>query len=388
MTKRLTWWLIVLAAMIVTTGAGMASETEERLIRDIYSGDRIASEQFSASFLNAVPITQMRAVSETLRASYGDIVSLTGDDGRYRIETETHAIPVKIVLDETNAITGLLFEPPVALTATLEETLDGLEALPGTIAYLATVGGETIAAHDADRALAVGSAFKLGVLAALKRQIAAGERAWDEVVRFEDADKSLGGMLAGMPAGSPLTVHSVAALMIAQSDNTATDLMMRVVGREAVADALGIDMPLTTREFFMLKSDAVLRARYLSDPAARPDVLAEIASMPLPDGETLGPHNAGIEWYLSAEKLCVLLAEVGDLDVTRINPGVARRDDWQSVAYKGGSEIGVLNLSTTATTGDGRTICAVLTVNAPDAIAEEEVFSLYGRMLQQLAGSQ
>lgn len=385
MTKRPTQWLIVLAAMIATTGSGMAGETEQRLIREIYTGDRIASEQFSASFLNAVPINQMRAVSETLRASYGGIVSLTGDDGSYRIETGTHAIPVKIVLDEAGAITGLLFEPPVTLTATLEETLDEIEALPGKIAYLATMDGETIAGRDADQALAVGSAFKLGVLAALKRQIEAGQRAWDEVVRLEQADISLGGMLAGMPAGAPLTIHSVAALMIAQSDNTATDVMMRAVGRDAVGEALDIDMPLTTREFFTLKSDAALRERYLSDPAA---TLGEVAGMALPHADKIGQHNEGVEWYMPAQRLCALLEEVADLDVTGINPGVARPDDWRNVAYKGGSEIGVLNLSTMTTTRDGRTICAVLTVNAPDAIAEDDVFSLYGRMLQQLAVSQ
>jgi len=363
----------------------MASEAEQTLIEAIYSGERIDEDQFSDAFLNVVTVAQIRAISETMRASYGVMTFLTGDDGEYRLETGTHQIPIKITLDADGRISGLLFEPPTALTATLDETVERIAALPGDVSLLVTVDGETVAARDAEVRLAVGSAFKLGVLAALKRQIDAGERAWDDVVRLEQADISIGGLLAGMPVGAPLTIHSVAALMIAQSDNTATDLMMRIVGRDGVAEALDIDLPLTTREFFTLKGDADLRDRYLADRAA---ALGEIVTMTLPTADKIGQHNEGVEWYMPAQRLCALLDEVANLDVTAINPGVARPDDWQRVAYKGGSEIGVLNLSTMTEAKDGRTICAVLTVNAPEAVAEDDVFSLYGRMLQQLAMSQ
>ena len=80
----------------------------------------------------------------------------------------------------------------------------------------------------------MGSAFKLGVLKALKEQIAGGRHSWDEVAELTAPDLSLpSGIIQGWPMGAPLTLHSLAALMISISDNTATDVLMRVVGRAA-----------------------------------------------------------------------------------------------------------------------------------------------------------
>lgn len=389
MMKWTAIWIAAFLALAMTAVPLMADETEKALIGDIYSGDRIETDQFSPAFLNILPIARLRGISESLRAEYGAMVSLAGEAGQYRLETETHAIPVRITLDADGQIVALFFEPPTALTEDFDATLETIAALPGKIAYLVITDGETVAERNADEPLAVGSAFKLGVLAALKRQIEAGGRSWEDVVRLEDGDRSLGsGLLHTMPTGSPLTVHSVAALMIAQSDNTATDLMMRIVGRGAVAQALGVDTLLTTREFFVLKGDAELRERYVSDPEWRATMPGELAAAPLPDPSLLGVHDEGVQWHVPARRLCALLEEVADLDVISTNAGPARRDEWDQAAFKGGSEIGVLNLSTHATAKDGRTVCLVVTVNARQAIAESDVLSLYGRALQQLAGSQ
>jgi hypothetical protein len=45
------------------------------------------------------------------------------------------------------------------------------------------------------------------------------------------------------------------------------------------------------------------------------------------------------------------------LDVMQINPGVASKTDWASVAFKGASEIGVLSLTTALTGKDGYSCC-------------------------------
>ena len=67
----------------------------------------------------------------------------------------------------------------------------------------------------------------------LREEVEAGRRAWDEVVRLEEAWKSLpSGLLQGWPEGSPLTLHTLAALMISLSDNTATDALIALLGRE------------------------------------------------------------------------------------------------------------------------------------------------------------
>ena len=53
-----------------------------------------------------------------------------------------------------------------------------------------------------------------------------------------------------------------------------------------------------------------------------------------------------------------------------INPGVANPADWAHVAHKGGSETGVLNLSTLVTDAQGRKSCVVVTVNDSKPVNE------------------
>ncbi len=63
------------------------------------------------------------------------------------------------------------------------------------------------------------------MLDALRSSIDSGDHAWDEVVTLAAGRKSLGsGILQTWPDGSPLTLHTLATLMISRSDNTARTL--------------------------------------------------------------------------------------------------------------------------------------------------------------------
>ena len=67
-----------------------------------------------------------------------------------------------------------------------------------------------------------------------------------------------------------------------------------------------------------------------------------------------------------------------------VNPGVADPKDWQSVAYKGGSEAGVLNLTTMVTARGGATYCVSATWNNTALLDELRFESLYGSLLRAL----
>jgi beta-lactamase class A len=194
-------------------------------------------------------------------------------------------------------------------------------------------------------------------------------------------------MIQGWPVGAPLTLHTLASLMISISDNTATDVLMRVVGREAVETALGFAPALTTRELFVMKVERELLERYVAgDLEAKRSVLDEVAKRPLPDGsKALSPHDQGAEWYVSPTALCALIESVSDLDVVRINPGVANKTDWAQIAFKGGSEVGVLNLTTAVTGKDGTRYCVAASWNDVKAIDEAKATSAYASLLGKLA---
>ena len=136
----------------------------------------------------------------------------------------------------------------------LEEALEAFRGLSGRVGLWVERDGRPVLALEEDTPLAVASAFKLLVLAALREEVEAGRRAWDEVVRLEEAWKSLpSGLLQGWPEGSPLTLHTLAALMISLSDNTATDALIALLGRERLEALSPRNRPfLTTREAFGL----------------------------------------------------------------------------------------------------------------------------------------
>ena len=79
------------------------------------------------------------------------------------------------------------------------------------------------------------------------------------------------------------------------------------------------------------------------------------------------------------------LAGAAESPVFDINPGVADPSDWSEIAFKGGSEPGVLNLSTLVTAADGTTHCVVATWNDEAPLEEQRLFSLYAGLLAALA---
>lgn len=384
-------WLLAAALWgALMVGPALAGDKEIAAIEAVFSPKGLDTSLFTDDFLKQVPAAQITAIVAQVSQGIGPVVSVVFKGGQsYLVETATYELPVDIVLDAGGKISGFFIHPPINKTASLDDLLKQMAASTPQSAYLVTKNGQTIASSDPDKALAVGSAFKLGILKALKDEIAAGTHKWDEVATLSEGDKSLPtGQLQDWPAGSPVTLHSLAALMISISDNTAADVLQRVVGADAVEAALGIAPVLTTRQLFALKADAALRARYVgADLAGKRQILSEADTMPLPDVSAAGtPHSDGLEWYLSATKLCELIGAVGDLELTQINPGAAQHGDWAKVSFKGGSEVGVLSAASLLTAKDGTVYCVAGVWNGRDALDQSSVIGAYGAVLHKLAG--
>ena len=88
---------------------------------------------------------------------------------------------------------------------------------------------------------------------------------------------------------------------------------------------------------------------------------------------------------LHPARAVALISQVADLPLTGVNPGVADQSRWQRAAFKGGSEPGVMNLTTRLTAADGTTYCVTATWNrAETAIDETQMLTLYGGLLSAL----
>ena len=381
------------ALAALSSGAQSAADqiTPQAAIERLFQSDKVDADWFAASFLQQVSIGQLQGIIDQFKGQLGTYQSVRADGDHYSTEFIRGSIPTYVALDANGRIIGLLFKAAVPRTKDLNTALAPFKQLPGEVSLLIISGGKTAADIDADKALAVGSAFKLAVLAAIKKQVAAGRMSWSQIVTVKEEWKSLpSGILQNWPAGSPLTLSSVSALMISQSDNTAADLALRTVGRPAVQAESPRNNPfLTTREAFQLKDpqNAELLTKWRDgDVLAKRAVLASLASRPLPSASvfTGGVVAADVEWFFTVKELCTLMGDVASLPLTSINPGVADTARFARVSYKGGSEPGVLNLTTQVTTKQGKTYCVSATWNDTKPLDEKQFELLYAALLNNL----
>ena len=367
--------------------------SRQAALERIAKADTPEADWFADSFLKAVPMTQIQLIMAQLHSGLGKFEEVRPDGRNFFTVYEKGVVPTQITLDKEGRVIGLFFGPPKGRSESLAAAAEEFKKLPGKVAVLTLVNGKATVEQNADESLAVGSAFKLAVLQALLQKINAKELSWEQVVPLRDDWKSLpSGTLQTWPAGSRLTVETLASLMISVSDNTATDHLIGLLTPRAVQTVAPSNEPfLTTHELFKLKTaaQADLRKRYLDgDGDVRRRFLAkEVAELPLPAADEVPatPTALELEWYFTATQLADKMLSVKDLPLMTINPGIARKEDWQRVAYKGGSEPGVLCLVTWAKAKDGRDVCAVAIWNNPDAVLDEtKFFTLYGDLLDKL----
>jgi beta-lactamase class A len=269
-----------------------------------------------------------------------------------------------------------------------------LAALPGTVnAWFGLLdGGTPLISMQDNTPLALGSAFKLYVLAALAEDVQAGRRTWSDVVPLTESSYP-SGKLQDWPKGAPLTLHTLASMMISISDNTATDQLIAVLGKDRILKLMkdsGHNNPaandpfLTTRELFFIKSSSGLIDLWRRNRApARQTMLATLGPSPTLDQVNAafgnGPRALDIEWFASPADLARLFRHMrreGDpraFDILAINPSAtdAIKSNWSYVGFKGGSEPGVMYLTWLLTDKAGRDWVLTLGWNNPAAVVDE-----------------
>ncbi len=366
------------------------AKTPEEAIARLFTTSKSDAAWFTETFVTHVSTQKVDAIVEGSKQQLGAFSKVEERGGALYAVMAKGRIAIKIALDAEGRIASLWFSPPEPTEApSHDEIAARLRALPGKVAFLVITDGKDVLAHEADTPMAVGSAFKLAILDALRTKIDARKAQWTDVVRLEARHKSLpSGELRRWPDRSPLTLHTAAALMISQSDNTATDVLLDYVGRDAVEKLAPGNAPfLSTRDAFVLKARAnrsLLERWRAADAGGRRAMLPELQKTNLGDGDFGSEPTIDVEWTFSARRLCELMSRTKVLDVTRINPGLASKKDWDLVAYKGGSEPGVLEYTSWVEKGDARH-CVVTTWNDPSKDVDEgKLSSLHSALLLAL----
>lgn len=367
-------------------------------------------ERFADAFRDQVPYADFLAITQQAAASAPFTLQNVDEAGTGLIATvmavDGTEVLVNLSTDPDGRINGLLLQPaePPELDnppATIEEAFERLRDHGTTTAVAARIeqGADqpecvTIAGADPDQPAPIGSAFKLYVLGAVADAVEFGDLGWTDTLILSDADISLpSGTLQNEPVGTEVTVREAAGAMISISDNTATDLLIRAVGREAVeAGQAGwghhdpaLNVPfLTTRELFVLKTaDAGTQDAYIAgDVATRRQILEQLASVDLLTID-LGAFMADpvrpdeLEWFATPLDLCRVLARLLEAserpglaplaDILTGNPGVpATAGRWDQIAFKGGSEPGLITMAWAVTDDAGHRYALTGSVVNPD----------------------
>ena len=412
--------LLSLAALFAVPAAAaepqdlLQTRAEEVLV--VLKGGGDPATLFAPEFLAQVPAEQVKAIAGQLREQFGAPVSVVRIDregpsnGVIVMDFERSTLSLRVALQEQppGLIRGLLVVGSEVKGDSWAALTAELKALHGSAGFaasrLGTAAPEPLAALEPARTMAIGSGFKLFILAELVREVRAGTRKWSDVAPLNR--RSLpSGILQSWPEGAPLTLHSLASLMISQSDNSAADTLLALLGRdkvEALLPALGVRQPernrpfLSTIDAFALKiGDPALRDEWLkADPAGRRRLLARIPpnAPPLDLSRLTGKPVLidQVEWFASPGDLVRTmdwLRRNGDetaLAILAINPGLApAAPRFAYLGFKGGSESGVLSMTFLARTPAG-TWQALSTVWNDPAEAVDET-KLAALMLRALA---
>lgn len=380
-------------------------------------------QYFSGNFLSQVPADKLTNIFNYYFLNYGKCIKREPTElvnpysGKFNFIFEKKvSVPVNITVDASrpNLIIALWLGNAVSQSASFEEVIKEFKNLPGrsAIKVVKIVGDkpEPLAAYNSELELAIGSSFKLYILSELLRSINNGSRSWTDVVKLQPEAISIPtGFLQNWPVGAPLTLYTLAALMISQSDNTAADQLLNFLGRKNIEKMLsitghsnpGLDIPfISTSELFKLKELPGLQEahEYLSKTAEeRRNFLSDFVPHISLDSLTFTGQPVyidSLEWFASSNDLCSLMnwirikslsipgAEVRK--ILSINPGLAiSKKLWKYIGYKGGSEPGVINMTflLQSATGDWFILSASWNnINAP--LDESKFFGLVGRTIE------
>ncbi|MXO90226.1 serine hydrolase [Pontixanthobacter aquaemixtae] len=431
MLTRLSALSLLLAAPFAAPVAAQTSEAEETASEQsllesraddalaVMQGTEDAQDMFAQSFLDAVSAEQFAAFMAQVTGQFGAVVgveSITPVDDHsaeivFGFEKALGIGSISIEDNAPNKINGLLIRSFETLDDSLAKVEHDLNALPGEIGVLFARldGSDALMEINPDSQFAIGSTFKLYILSALARSIEKGEREWSDVVTINRRSFPSGRM-QNWPDGAPVTLQTLATMMITISDNTATDMLFYELGREAVEAELrasGHSDPdrtlpfLSTLQMFGLKGSPGNLAKYVSaDEAGQRFILADFEDDVAGNRDLITPPRFTkplaidtVEWFASGrdlEKLMKRIIAIKDptaRKIMAISPSMPDETvkKWDYIGYKGGSEPGVLNLTWLLRDEAGAWWILAMSWNNTEASLDDDKLELLSHRLIALA---
>ncbi len=341
-----------------------------------------AEDYFSPAFLAEIPASQINAIAQQLKAQYGAPIGVKSStlgaetSGNVELDYEKAVVSLTLTLtpEPPHKVIGLLITAVRQKGDSAEKLKADISALPGRAGFIVRrldrADEPLLLSVNADQSFGIASGFKLWVLAEAARSVNAKERRWADVIPLGAASLP-SGITQSWPKGAPMTLHSLAVLMISISDNSATDTLIYSLGRARVDAAVAMtghmrpntSVPvLTTIEAFALKMDAAGtdRQQYLraKTPGERALMLRHSASRLTRDRVQAAPlvlsplYIDAVEWFATPADMARTMdwfrTSGGESarSILSVSPGFVGEEEaarFAYLGYKGGSETGVLS---------------------------------------------
>ena len=380
---------------------------------------------FDPRFLSKVASTaQIKAFAVGVIAQFGrpqkivEIHKTSETVVTLKVQFEKAVMIVDVSIDAArpNKVVGFQVAPeqPVIENDSLAKIDAELAALPGRVGYVVESIDEdgkrtAVAGRATDEQFAIGSIFKLYILAELAGQIDAGKRKWSDTIPLTRRSFS-SSATQSIALGTPVSLEQFATWMIAVSDNAASDELLFLLGRdrvEARVRTVGHSAPektlpfLSTVEAFLLKSDYNgMRTKYEVASEARQRTILKrkisgIGFEKINIANLTGKPAAidTIEWFASPHDVVLLMDHLRQINnqtvfeimAKSVSPTTARK--WKYVGSKGGSELGVIAISflAQAPSGDWSMISGSWN-NKEQAVDETRFIGLMLRLLNITQG--
>lgn len=386
----------------------------------LLQGNAKAADIFTPAFVSAVPEAQLAQVITGLKAQHGEaqaVVEVRPMDPRSAsvdIRFDKAIVTFTIGILE-GKLSGLFITGTRTVGDSLDKVAAEMAALPGRtgliVQKLTDKGAETVVSRNAEQRFAIASVFKLYVLAEIDRAVRAGERKWSDVLVLTQKSHP-SGIAQDWPDNAPMTLQTLATLMISVSDNSATDTLIAAIGQKRLAAMVRMSghakpsdmIPLLSTQAvtgLKMPANASLRDRFLAaDDAAQTKLLAEAGDALRLKNLDLSVYTGGpnqidtIEWFASPADIARLLAMLDrEADpvtraILKINPGIPQvnAQRWAYLGYKGGSEPGIMTMSFLLRTKTGERFVVSALANNPAAEIDQPGFvTLMARLLDCIA---
>lgn len=375
---------------------------------------------FTKSFQQAIPYEKLVEISADLYQKFGKCDNIEIPKNAlvkefYANQKNGKKLIFNLVVEENgdkNLIAGLLFKgekTEIIQFKSTQEILKELKSFDGLMSALIINEGNKVLDFKAGETHALGSVFKLYVLAALSERVEKGELKWEATYPIKESLKSLpSGVMQNYPKGRLISLKEYASKMISISDNTATDHLIEIVGRKYIEDFISREGLISQKSHYIpfLKTKEMFAARAFftkqdyqkfakANRAKKLKMLQKINQAPQKIMSSLKSwdrprHIADVEWYATPQEVCRLKFWLQKRPGTIIKetlalnaPFAQENASFMYSGYKGGSEPGVLEMAYLLKKNDNSWSCFFLGQNnATENINQSRFFQMAQSILK------